>query len=59
MQRNAKRQNHEQARKRHKHDQQQHAREAAKQPRSVFPRLLLAGAIALILTFVLVVTFGR
>lgn len=59
MHRNAKRQNHDQARKRHKHDQEQHAREAAKQPRSSFPRWLLAGAIAIVLAFVLAIAFGR
>ena len=59
MNRSAKRQHHEQARKRHKHELQQHAKDAAKQPRSAFPRWLLVGAVAIILAFVLAIAFGR
>ena len=59
MDRSAKSRHHEQARKRHKHDQQQHAKDAAKQPRSAFPRWLLVGAIAIIVAFVLAIALGR
>ncbi|HEY3787480.1 MAG TPA: hypothetical protein VGL71_01440 [Urbifossiella sp.] len=59
MNHSAKRQHHEQARKKLKHDRQFHAREVAKQPRPVFPRLLLAGAIAIVVAFVCFVSFGR
>jgi hypothetical protein len=59
MNRSAKRQHHEQTRKRHKHDSQQHARQLAKQPRSAFPRWLLAAAVAIVLGFVFVMVFAR
>jgi hypothetical protein len=57
MNHSARRQHHEQARKRHKHEKEQQARQAAKKPRSAFPRVLLAGAIAVIVAFVFVVAF--
>jgi hypothetical protein len=59
MNRSAKRQQHEQARKRHKHEQQQHARELARRPRASFPRWLLIGSVALILVFVLGIAVAR
>ncbi len=59
MNQNAKRQHHEQARKRHKQEAQEHARELAKKPRSAFPMWLLFGAVAIILAFVMVVALGR
>ncbi|HJZ57610.1 MAG TPA: hypothetical protein VKE74_21765 [Gemmataceae bacterium] len=50
MNRNAKRQHHEQARKKHRQEQQQHAREAAKQTRSPVPVwLLVVGVGAMLL----------
>ena len=51
MNRSAKRQHHDQARKRHRHEKQQHAREVAKSPRGSFPRWLLVFAVALVLAF--------
>lgn len=59
MNHNAQKQRHEQARKKHKHDQQQHAREAAKKPPSPFPRWLLIGGVVLMVAFVLAISFGR
>ena len=59
MNQNTRRQRHEQARKKHKHDQQQAARQAAKQERPKTPRWLLIGGVALILVFVLTVAFSR
>lgn len=59
MNRNAQRQRHEQARKRHKHDLQQQARAAARQERPAFPRWLLIGSVALIIVFVVAFSFGR
>jgi hypothetical protein len=59
MNRSAKRQHHEQARKRHKHEQQQHARAVAKKPRTSFPSILLAVAVGLMLLFVLGATALR
>lgn len=59
MNRSAQKQRHEQARKKHKHEQQQHAREVAKQPPSPFPRWLLIGGVVLVVAFVLAISFGR
>lgn len=59
MNRSAKRQHHEQARKRHRHEQQQLARQAAKKPRAGFPRWLLVGGIAVMLLAVLGVAVAR
>jgi type VI protein secretion system component VasF len=59
MNQNARRQRHEQARKKHKHEQQQLARQAKKQGRSKTPRWLLIGGVVVILVFVLTVAFGR
>ena len=59
MNQNAKRQHHEQARKRHKQEAQEHARELAKKPRSAFPMWLLFGALAVIFVFVMAVALGR
>ena len=53
MNRGAKRQHHDQARKRHRHELQQHAREAAKARKGTFPRWLLVWAVALVLVFVI------
>ncbi len=47
-----KRQHHEQARKKHRHQQKQQAREAAKRERDAFPKWLLIGGIALMTAFV-------
>ena len=59
MHQNVKRQQHEQARKRHKQESQQHARQLAKKPRSAFPTWLLFGALAVIFVFVMAVALGR
>lgn len=59
MNRNAKRQHHEQARKRHRHEQQQLAREAAKKPKDAFPRWILVGGIAVMLLVVLGAAIAR
>ena len=59
MHQNVKRQQHEQSRKRHKQEAQEHARQLAKKPRSAFPMWLLFGAVAIILAFVMVVALGR
>ncbi|MFO0805690.1 MAG: hypothetical protein U0791_21520 [Gemmataceae bacterium] len=59
MDHNAQKQRHEQARKKHKHDQEQHAREVAKLAPSKTPRLLLVGGIVLVLLFILGILFVR
>jgi hypothetical protein len=53
MNRSAKRQRHEKARKQHRHDQMEHAREVAKQPRSRVPVYVLGVAITLMLALVI------
>ena len=53
MSRSGKRQHHEQARKKHKQELQQHAREAAKRERSRFPIWLLVASIGLLLALVI------
>lgn len=58
MDRSAKKRQHELARKQHKHDAQQHARELARQPKSNIALWLLGGAVALVLAAVLVVVFA-
>ena len=58
MNRNAKRQHHEQARKRHRHELEQHAREVAKKPRDSFPRWLLAFVVGMVVLAVLLVVFS-
>jgi hypothetical protein len=57
MNHSAKRQHHEQARKRHRHDQEQHARELAKQKKSSFPLWLLGLGLAFILAIILAASF--
>ena len=52
MQHNVKRQHHAQARKQHKHDRIQKAREAAKHQRSPVPRWLLYVGIGLMVLLV-------
>lgn len=59
MNRSAKRQKHDQARKQHKRHMEQQARAAAKAPRSAFPRWLLVGVVAAVVLFVLGATFAR
>jgi len=59
MNRSAKRQRHDLARRKHKQEAQHHAREAARKPRSAFPKWMLAGAVAVILGFIFVVAFGK
>lgn len=49
MNHSAKKQHHEKARKKHKHELQQHARASANRPRSRFPLYVLtAGVVAMI-----------
>jgi len=59
MNRNAKKQHHEQARKKHRHQQQEHAREAAKRKRSSMPFWVMAIGIGGLVVFLLAVTFAR
>ncbi|MBX9582124.1 MAG: hypothetical protein K2X87_17605 [Gemmataceae bacterium] len=59
MNRSAKKQRHEQARKQHKHDSQQHARELAKQPRANVGLWLLGGVVAAVLAVVVLVVIAR
>lgn len=56
MNHSAKKQHHEKARKKHKHELQQHAREAANRPRSKFPIYMLAVGVAVLLAVVALVT---
>jgi hypothetical protein len=57
MNHSAKRQQHEQARKRHRHEQQQHARDVAKKKPSTAPRWFLAIGLACILALILAISF--
>jgi hypothetical protein len=56
MSHSTKREHHELSRKRHRHEQQKHARELAKKKPSTIPRWLLAIGITCIIVFILVVT---
>jgi len=56
MNRSARKQHHEQARKKHKHDQLEHARELAKKQPSTTAAWVLGIGLAVMLTFVLAVT---
>jgi hypothetical protein len=55
MNRSAKKQRHELARKRHKHDAEQHARELTRQPRANPGPWLLGGVLAVVLAVVILV----
>lgn len=55
MNHSAKKQHHEKARKKHKHELQQHARENAKKERSRFPLYMLAVGLAVLLGVVVVI----
>jgi hypothetical protein len=57
MNQSAKKQHHEKARKRHKHEVQAHAREAARRGRSSLPLWFLVGGIGVIAALVLLVSF--
>jgi hypothetical protein len=57
MNQSAKKQHHEKARKKHKHEMQTHAREAARRGRSSLPLWFLIGGIGLIAAVVLMVSF--
>ncbi len=52
MNHSAKKQQHEQTRKKHKHERQEHARDAARRGSSNLPRTFLVGGIVLIIAFV-------
>jgi hypothetical protein len=56
MSHSAKKQQHEQARKKHKHDAEAHARELARQPASTRAAWVLGIGIALLVIAVLVAT---
>ena len=56
MNRSAKRQHHEQARKKHRHQQQEHAREMARKKPSTRAAWVLGIGLALIVAFVLATT---
>jgi hypothetical protein len=55
--RSAKKQHHEQARKKHRHEQQEHARELARKKPSMFAFWVLAIGLALVVVFVLASAF--
>lgn len=57
MNHSAKKRHHEQTRKKHKHEIQEHAREAAKRSPSKLPQVLLVVGIIAVLGFVLFVSF--
>ncbi|MBY0460208.1 MAG: hypothetical protein K2V38_23070 [Gemmataceae bacterium] len=57
MNRSAKKQHHEQARKKNKHDLQEHAREAARRGRSNLPLVLLAVVVAGVAAFLVFISF--
>ena len=57
MNHSAKKQLHEKNRKRHKHEMQTQAREAAKRGRSKVPLLFLAGGLVVIVAAVLMISF--
>jgi hypothetical protein len=59
MNRSAKREHHERARRRHKRELEAHAREVAKRPPAKFPRMFLILGITAMLALVLGVTFLR
>ncbi len=52
MSHGTKKQHHEQTRKKHKHEQQEHARDAARRGPSKLPRMFLVGGIVLVLALV-------
>ncbi|AMV26677.1 hypothetical protein VT84_19920 [Gemmata sp. SH-PL17] len=56
MNHSTKKQHHEQARKKHKHEIQEHAREASRRGRSKLPIALLASGLIVLLVVVLVVS---
>jgi len=56
MSHSTKKQHHEQARKKHKHEQQEHAREAARRGTSNLPRMFLVGGIVLMIALVVFVS---
>jgi hypothetical protein len=55
--RSAKKQHHEQARKKHRHEQHEHAREAAKKKPSMMAFWILAIGLALVVVFVVATAF--
>lgn len=57
MNRSARKQHHEQLRKKHKHEQQEHARELAKKKPNTTAAWVLGIGITLIVAVVLAVTF--
>lgn len=57
MNQSAKKQLHEKNRKRHKHEMQAHAREAAKRGRSKMPMWFLAGGLAVIVAAIAMISF--
>ena len=57
MNHSARKQQHEQARKRHRHDQEEHAREVAKKKPSMLAFWILAIGLALVVAFVLATSF--
>ncbi|MBP3960433.1 hypothetical protein J8F10_34840 [Gemmata sp. G18] len=56
MNHSTKKQHHEQARKKHKHEIQEHARDAARRGRSKLPIVLLAGGLIAVLVLVAVIS---
>lgn len=57
MSQSTKKQHHEQARKKHRHEMQAHAREVARRGRSSMPVWFLIGGIGVIAALVLVLSF--
>ncbi|MDY3555410.1 hypothetical protein R5W24_004553 [Gemmata sp. JC717] len=58
MDQSAKKRHHEEARKKHKHELQEHAREAARQRPSKLPLILLLAGIVLVIAFVVFAVVG-
>ena len=59
MNRSAKREHHEKARRQHRREQEAHAREVAKRPPGKFPYMILVVGLGVMLALVLGVSFAR
>jgi hypothetical protein len=59
MNHSAKKQQHEKARKKHKHELQTHAREVAKRERSKMPIWFLVAGVGVVVALLLAASFGR
>ena len=59
MNKSARRQHHEQARKKHKQDQMAFAREAARRPKSAFPTWLLGASVGVMALAAVAILLAR